>query len=148
MDFKFILIKLLEKSEITSDTLCWLWKSSKTNGGYGRTSFNGKNESLHRISAHIFFNLDLNNRHIQANHKCKNRHCWNPNHLYIGTQSDNIMDAVFSKTLGSLNKNNLCQKGHELTPKNTYTYCGRRSCRICRKLSKSIYQKKYRSKNK
>ena len=99
----------------TSD--CWIWAGAIAGCGYGVTSFSGKLYGVHRISAYLFLGLCLQDRSQQANHKsiCKRRDCWNPEHLYVGTQLDNGRDIVVSNDASGSFK---C--GHPRTEENTW----------------------------
>lgn len=86
--------KFLNKIKINTITNCWLW-TDELHNKYGRFKINKKMYRAHRVSMHIFKNFDLNSE-LQINHKiiCINKHCVNPNYLYIGTQIDNMKDVV------------------------------------------------------
>ena len=94
--------RLWMKSKIDENTGCWLWLGA-TDGrkGYGRIRFNKKKISTHRLSAHLYLKLDLFDKILRALHKhiCPNKNCWNPEHLYIGTDRDNSKDAIESGVL-------------------------------------------------
>lgn len=70
---------------------CWEWSGGHT-CGYGVMSFMGKSWRVHRLCWFLKHGPIEAGRYIC--HKCDNRSCWNPSHLFIGTQSDNIKDAV------------------------------------------------------
>ena len=69
---------------------CWDWEGYYTDG-YGTIRYQGKSWLAHRLS-YKFFVGDL--RELQVLHKCDNRKCVNPDHLYLGTNSDNVRDRV------------------------------------------------------
>lgn len=69
---------------------CWLWLASTTSGGYGFFRA-GKSMNAHRFS----LMLKLNNEDLNGMclHSCDNPKCVNPNHLHLGTNSENIKQA-------------------------------------------------------
>ena len=136
MELKEIIEKIKERT-IEDGTGCWLFQGIN-NKGYGSIKFNGKMVSIHRISAAYYLGLDLTNRTKQANHKiaCSYKNCWNPNHLYIGTQSENKADRIFKReehTGNQYTNATHCIHGHEFTPENTYDYGHGRKCKQCEK---------------
>jgi len=88
------------KSRITIDptTNCWLWQGEIGPSGYGRIRMGYVKESVNRIMAILHLKLDKYDRDLFVLHKpiCPNKHCCNPEHLYIGTGKDNWAD--FKKT--------------------------------------------------
>lgn len=74
---------------------CWEWTGFKMSSGYGRFSQAGRNSSqptelAHRASYRIF-NGDPSGTGVM--HSCDNPCCVNPEHLSLGTQTDNMRDA-------------------------------------------------------
>lgn len=73
-------------------TKCWVWKLYCTPFGYGTLSYDGKKVLAHRHSYEVF-NGEIPDG-IKVLHKCDNPSCVNPEHLFLGTQKDNIDDMV------------------------------------------------------
>jgi HNH endonuclease len=74
---------------------CWEWPGAITvgakTGGYGKLAIGGSKSGLaHQVAFAIFKGLILAG--LGVLHKCDNRKCFNPAHLYAGTQGDNMRD--------------------------------------------------------
>jgi hypothetical protein len=89
-----ILKKLWNRTTVDTTTGCWLLNGFKDKDGYARIYYSASNLRANRVSAHLFYGMPLNSK-LQANHirECPNRHCWNPSHIYVGTQSENRIDS-------------------------------------------------------
>lgn len=72
---------------------CWLWTGSVTSMGYGQFAVkHNDNWSTHRYSW-LLHHGRLPKRPLQVLHSCDVRRCVNPDHLWLGTQKDNLLDA-------------------------------------------------------
>jgi hypothetical protein len=77
---------------VVSNIGCWIWQYSKDHFGYGQISRRVSGERLaHRLSYRVFIG-DCTGKVVM--HKCDNPPCCNPDHLELGTQGDNLRDAV------------------------------------------------------
>ena len=104
---KSIETRFWEKVDKKSDNECWEWKAYLEDG-YGRFLFGGKMERTHRVSWVLHFgNLPEDK---QVLHSCDNRKCVNPNHLFLGTNHDNVLDRNKKERQARGEKNN-----HKLT---------------------------------
>ena len=71
---------------------CWIWTGYTTKGGYGLITSNGKTTTAHRFAWELTYGRIL--RGMDILHHCDNPTCVRPDHLFLGTQQDNIIDMV------------------------------------------------------
>jgi hypothetical protein len=83
---------------------CWRWTGAINTHGYGWLTWKGKQTHAHRVS--WFLKNGTIKLRLQVLHKCDNPACVNPEHLYLGTVSDNMRDRANRRRC----------KTHKLTP--------------------------------
>lgn len=71
---------------------CWLWMGSSLPKGYGRFYANGKMNYAHRFAYETWVG-QIPDGHFICHH-CDNPSCCNPDHLFAGTQKDNMRDCA------------------------------------------------------
>lgn len=87
---KTISQRFWEKVDRTGE--CWLWTRCCFRQGYGLFRIHNNNYLAHRVA------WELVNGEIPTGldvlHSCDNPPCVNPNHLHIGTHSQNMLESV------------------------------------------------------
>jgi hypothetical protein len=73
------------------NTGCWLWTERHDARGYGRY---GKNGKAHRLSFALHHS---DPGELSVLHRCDQPACVNPEHLFAGTQADNMRDMFRKK---------------------------------------------------
>lgn len=75
------------------DAGCWLWMGAMGSKRYGKFCFNGAADTdyAHRASWRLFRGSIPNGQHVC--HKCDVPLCVNPEHLFLGSRKDNMVDA-------------------------------------------------------
>ncbi len=70
---------------------CWIWTGAKDRRGYGKINVSGKYVQTHRAAWNEFFG-DAGGAYVC--HRCDTPSCFNPDHLFLGSQRDNIDDML------------------------------------------------------
>jgi len=91
--FSITMESFMNKVYPEPNTGCWLWSGKVDKSGYGLSLATKMGLSrAHRISYCLHYGeFDTN---FCVLHKCDVRTCVNPQHLFLGTRTDNIEDMV------------------------------------------------------
>ncbi len=84
-----------EKVRIGSEDECWPWTAATSNRGYGLFGRYDKRGGLvlaTRMAFRMFYGGDPYPCYVL--HQCDNPLCCNPEHLFLGTKSDNMQDCL------------------------------------------------------
>lgn len=106
-------VRIAGKTKIDLETGCWEWTGNPRENGYCRTTYKRNNWYVHRLSFAAFVGpIPVG---LDVCHKCDNRRCCNPGHLFIGTRKDNMADAVKKGRQAKGEKLSVLKRG-ELSP--------------------------------
>ncbi len=90
---------------LVAENGCWLWQGSRGWAGYGRIGVENKVLTVSRVSAYAWLGFDISSP-LHVLHHCDIPPCFNPEHLFIGTRSDNMRDAATKqRTCGEKSSN-------------------------------------------
>jgi hypothetical protein len=83
-------VRLEQSTMPVTESGCWIWLLRVDTPGYGRIAANRSSVPAHRVSWVTYRGTIPDG--MQVLHKCDVRCCVNPDHLFLGTHSDNMRD--------------------------------------------------------
>ncbi|MDE2101768.1 MAG: HNH endonuclease [Patescibacteria group bacterium] len=81
-------------AKVVESDRCWSWTSKKDKDGYGNFYVDGKTIRAHRLAWMIYRGKIDDGKWVL--HRCDNPQCTRPDHLWLGTPSENRVD-MFKK---------------------------------------------------
>lgn len=119
-------LRLSENSTPEPNSGCILWTGPLNAWGYGEASLSGKRILAHRL-AHKIHRGEIGPG-LLVLHRCDTPACVNPDHLWLGTNAENMRDMASKGR--AYKPGDQCARGH------TYEFLPgpklRRICKICR----------------
>jgi hypothetical protein len=139
---------------------CWLWLGSNDSRlGYGKMYFQGRNQMATKVAWFLKHN-EIPDSKYDLCHRCDTPACVNPDHLFLGTPSDNQLDSIrkgrhrYSRGYGTdwnkarkrkVVRKEFCKNGHPLSGENLYI-CPKQwaQCKECRRQQVYAFKKRQR----
>lgn len=133
MDINAAIKHIHAHSTPVTESGCWIWLGATDRDGYGYSRTEGCTRKTHRLSYEVFKGpITLG---LLVCHSCDIPSCVNPDHLWLGTQQENIQDAhKKGRARNGQKEKTHCKRGHLLSPDNLYPRKnGWRDCLTCKR---------------
>ena len=91
-------VAFLRRLAKTNTSGCVNWKYGKDSKGYGQVFYKKKRIKAHRLARMFYENIEDLPKDSFACHKCDNRLCVNPLHVYFGNAKTNTDDRYLFRT--------------------------------------------------
>lgn len=119
---------------------CWVWRGRITGRGYGTIKMGENSREILAHRASWMLHCGAIPAGMVVCHKCDNPTCVRPDHLFVGTQKENIWDAIKKgrythqgKYLPNYSAKTACPSGHAYDDQNTgISNCNGKRARYCR----------------
>lgn len=125
-------------SRVRKTKTCWTWTGTMFTQGYGNFWDGNRNNRTNRYSYVLHFG-PIKDKTLLVCHHCNNKACVRPEHLYLGTNKQNIQDATRDGLMYFHNTfKTHCVHGHKFNKNNTYVRRDRpgyRQCKECGRIN-------------
>jgi hypothetical protein len=101
-------------SRVDTSGDCWEWQGARVSKGYGSLAIEGRAATAHRRSWELTYGPIPTGMHVL--HRCDNPPCVRPDHLWLGTNTENVYDSMAKGRRDHLTGSRL--------PPSTCTKCG------------------------
>ncbi len=127
-----------ESKIIRHESGCWGFRSNHNSRGYPKFKINGTSTIASRVAWSLFRGEIPAGLYVC--HTCDNPSCVNPDHLFVGTQQDNMDDCASKGRRRDPAQREACVRGHLMIGENVRIAIDRRRnsprryCRACERL--------------
>lgn len=139
-----LLRKVLMDNAQSPYTECWIWRKSRSGVGYGDFRLNGEHWQAHRAAYFAFVGPIPDGMHVL--HRCDVRLCCNPDHLFLGTNSDNILDSMLKGRRKGITRKRpagiICKKSVRKCVRCSGEFMGNAKAMFCRPYCKTAWYRR------